>query len=104
MHYLYGCVSVPMSPKGRKVDSSSDILLVMQEIIDRLEKLKVAIKLADKKKKIEELEHEVGKPDLWSDPNEARRITQELADLKREASEIEELSETLQILKEVPDD
>jgi len=93
-----------MSPKGRKVDSSSDILLVMQELIDRLEKLKVAIKLADKKKKIEELEHEVGKPDLWSDPNEARRITQELADLKREASEIEELSETLQILKEVPDD
>jgi len=93
-----------MSPKGRKVDSSSDILLVMQELIDRLEKLKVAIKLADKKKKIEELGHEAGKPDLWSDPNEARRITQELADLKREASEIEELSETLQILKEVPDD
>jgi len=76
----------------------------MQELIDRLEKLKVAVNLAEKKKKINELEHEVNKPDLWSDPDTARKITQEFADLKHEVEEIEELSETLEILKEVSDE
>jgi len=76
----------------------------MQELIDRLEKLKIAVNLAEKKKKINELEHEVNKPDLWSDPDTARKITQEFADLKHEVEEIEELSETLEILKEVSDE
>ena len=70
----------------------------------RLEKLKEAINLADKKKKIEILEAESTKNDLWDDPENARRVMQELSDLKKEALEIEELSETLEILKQVQDE
>jgi peptide chain release factor 2 len=76
----------------------------MEELIDRLTKLKKAIDLAGKKERIEVLEFESGKADLWSDPTAARRVMQELSDLKKEVSEIEELSETLEILTEVPDE
>ena len=76
----------------------------MQPLIDRLEKLKEAVGLPEKKKRVEILEMEVSDPNLWDDQDKARKITQELADLKKEASEIEELSETLEILKQVPDD
>lgn len=75
----------------------------MQPLIDRLEKLKEAINLPDKKKRIEILETEVADPNLWGDQEKARKITQELADLKKEVIEVEELSETLDILKEVQD-
>jgi peptide chain release factor 2 len=76
----------------------------MEDIIQRLEKLKEALNLPEKKKKIEILEFEAGKSDLWNDPNNARSVTQELSDLKKEVSEIEELNETVEILKQVPDE
>lgn len=76
----------------------------MEELIDRLSKLKSAIDLPGKKKKIEILEIESAKPDLWSDPDNARKVTQELSDLKKEVAEISELSETLEILAEVSDE
>lgn len=83
----------------------------MQEIKDqisdlstRLEQLINALNLAEKNKKIEILEHEVAKPDLWNDQNNARKVTQELADLKKEVKEVAELSETLEILNEIPDE
>jgi len=76
----------------------------MQDLIDRLEKLKESINLAQKKEKVQELEFKVGKPDLWNNPENARKVTQELSDLKKEVEEVEELSETLEILKTVQDD
>ena len=77
---------------------------LMQELIDRLEKLKEVIRFPEKKKKIEELERESARADLWSDADAARKTMQELSDLKKEVTEIEELSETLEILKAVPDE
>ena len=76
----------------------------MQELIDRITKLKISVDLPGKKKKIEILEFESAKPDLWNDSDNARKIMQELSDLKKEVGEIEELSETLEILEEVPDE
>lgn len=76
----------------------------MQPLIDRLEKLKEAVNLPDKKKRIGILETEVADPNLWGDQEKARKITQELSDLKKEVSEVEELSETLEILKQVADE
>lgn len=75
----------------------------MGGLIDRLEKLKEVIHFPEKKKKVEKLEQESGKADLWSDPDTARKIMQELSDLKKEVTEIEDLGETFEILKEVPD-
>lgn len=76
----------------------------MEELIDRLAKLKASVDIPGKKKKIEILEAESSKSDLWDNPENARRITQELSDLKKEVEEIEELSETLEILAEVNDE
>jgi len=74
------------------------------ELSVRLKKLVEVVKLSEKKKKIEELETKVGDPDLWGNPENARTLTQELSDLKKEVFEIEELAETLEILNEVQDE
>ncbi|HTK03809.1 MAG TPA: peptide chain release factor 2 [Alphaproteobacteria bacterium] len=81
-----------------------DIKQQILELIDRLNKTKEAINIPEKKKKIEILESESIKPDLWNDPDNARKVTQELSDLKKEVEEIDELTETLEILAEIPDE
>lgn len=74
------------------------------DLISRLKTLEESINLPEKKKKIEDLEYKAGDPDLWKDQEYARAVTQELSDLKKEVAEIEELGETLEILKEVPEE
>lgn len=73
----------------------------IQGLIDRLQKLKAAVNLPEKRKKIEVLEFESGKTDLWSDPENARKVTQELSDLKKEISEIDELGQNLEIMDQL---
>lgn len=82
----------------------SDVKTKVEELSTRLDKLIEVIKLIDKKKKIEELETKAAEPTLWNDPTSARAVTQELSDLKKEVAEIADLSETLEILKQVQDD
>jgi len=76
----------------------------MDDLVDRLTKLKESIGIPAKIKRIEILEGEVGSPDLWNDQEKARSVTQELASLKKEIQEIEELTETVEILKQVEDE
>lgn len=75
----------------------------VEDLIVRLDKLIEVVDLAGKKVKIEELEKKVTDTDLWNDPDNARKITQELSDLKKEFEDITELKGTLEILKEVTD-
>lgn len=70
----------------------------------RLEKLKESLKFSEKEKRIQVLEAEAASLNLWRDPKKAKGITQELADLKKEMAEIEDLAETLAILEAVPDE
>jgi peptide chain release factor 2 len=81
-----------------------DIKQQINDLTVRFEKTKIAINIPEKKKKIEVLEIESAKPNLWDDPDNARRVTQELSDLKKEVEEIDDITETLEILKEVPDE
>lgn len=81
-----------------------DLKQKVNDMISRLQKLKEAARLPEKRKKIEELESETGRPDLWNDQENARKVTQKLADLKKEIAEIEELGGTLEILTEVSDE
>jgi peptide chain release factor 2 len=76
----------------------------MEELIDRLNKLKISADIEGKKERIKILEGESTKANLWDDPNYARRVTQELSDLNKEVEEIQELSETLEILTQVNDE
>lgn len=78
--------------------------ITIENLSDRLQKLIETVDVEAKKTKIKELEVKVSDPNLWNDPNTARMLTQELADLKKEVEEIDELSETLEILATVEDE
>ena len=88
-----------MQDKNRPLD----VKLKIDELSLRLEKLIETVKLSKKKDTIKDLEVKVSDADLWGNPDNARVVTQELSDLKKEVAEIEELSETLEILGAVQD-
>lgn len=89
-----------MQDKNNQIDIKDQV----ENLSARLNKLIEIVDLPRKKEKIEELEAKVMDPNLWNDPQNAKSLTQELSDLKKEVEEIEELSVTLEILKEVPDE
>ena len=67
--------------------------------------------LDNKKSKISELENKLSDPDIWNRPDEANKYNQELASLKKDISEYDNLLssidnniELLQLLEEEPDD
>ena len=76
----------------------------ISDLLTRLEELKKTTGLSDKKKKIGELEYKVAEPGLWDDQENARKVTRELSDLKKEVAEIEELSEELEIINTLSSD
>jgi peptide chain release factor 2 len=53
-----------------------------------------------KKKRIEELEKKIDNPDFWKNKEESLKETQELASLKKEVNEFEELELEMEIAKE----
>jgi peptide chain release factor 2 len=53
-----------------------------------------------KKKRIEELEKKIENPDFWKNKEESLKETQELASLKKEVNEFEELELEMEIAKE----
>jgi peptide chain release factor 2 len=76
----------------------------IQELKTRLDALITAIDVPAKKQKITELAYKAGEASLWDDPNNARAVTQELADLKKEIAEIEEIKQNLEIMEELGGD
>ncbi len=74
------------------------------DLITRLDKLKETIHLPDKIKKAEELSYQVAEPDLWNDQENARTVTQELSDIKREIEEIHDLTQNLEIMNQLAQD
>lgn len=78
--------------------------ITIENLSERLQKLIEVVNLSAKKEKIKILEEKVSDPNLWNNPDNARSLTQELADLKKEVEEIGELSETVEILKAVHDE
>lgn len=89
-----------MQDRARTIDVKQKV----EDLSTRLNGLLEALDIPQKKKKIEELEYKSADPNLWNDPNEAKKVMQDLSDLKKEVSEAEDLDETLKILKEVPDE
>lgn len=83
---------------------SSDEKQKVEELSSRMQKLIEVLDLPEKKKKIEELEAKAGEPTLWSDPINAKEVSQELSDLKKEVAEVADLTDTIEILKEVSDE
>lgn len=76
-----------------------EIKTTVESIAARLEKLKSALNLAEKKQKVEILSRESASPELWNDPEKAKKTLQELSSLKKELEEIEALTQTIDTLK-----
>ncbi len=78
-----------------------DIKLTVSELVERLKTLRESASLPEKKRKIEILEIESTDPNLWNDRQKARKVTQELSDLKKELEKLEDLSGTISTLEEL---
>jgi len=101
MPVLFFGKKFPFLPSFSYTSAMQEIKQKIQELVDRLQALKDAVDLPGKKKKIDELEFEAGKADLWSEPDQARKVTQELSDLKKEIAEIDELTQNLEIMEQL---
>ena len=82
----------------------------MQDLKERIndlfasfQKVKEAFNLIEKKKKVDILETESSDPNLWSNQEKAKKVLQELSGLKKELSEVEDLTSTISTLKELSD-
>lgn len=82
----------------------NDLKQKAEELDKRIKGLMDNLNIPEKKRKIEILESEAGDPDLWNDREKAKKTLQELANLKKEIDEIEDLAKTVEILVEVPEE
>ena len=75
----------------------------VNDLFTRLEKLKEAFNLVEKREKVSILESESSDPNLWINQDNAKKVLRQLSDLKKELSEIEDLTGTISTLKELSD-
>ncbi len=79
-----------------------DLKARIKSLTRRFEDFKKAFNLAEKRKKLAELEAKSADPSLWENQSFARKLMQELGNLKQEIKEIEDLGEEIKSLVESP--
>lgn len=67
----------------------------IEEIVRELKKLHESYDLETKRKRLRELEVESMRDDLWDDQDKARKVMQQLSDLKSEIEDIENLTDEI---------
>lgn len=76
----------------------------IEELLKSFENLKDSLKFEEKKLKLKELGVASNNPDLWENSDKAKRLMQEVGSLKKEIEEIEEIEESLTVLKGLVDE
>ena len=76
-----------------------DINKNIEDISKEFNEIFASLNIDEKKTKLKELEAKSTDPSLWDDPQNAKGIMQNLADLKSALEEIEELKENILLLK-----
>jgi len=76
-----------------------DINKNIEDISKEFDEVFASLNVDEKKTKLKELEAKSTDPSLWDDPQSAKGIMQNLADLKNELEEVEELKEDILLLK-----
>lgn len=77
---------------------------MIEELNEKLKKLKEVLDIPKKEEELKKLEAESTDPKLWDDQNNAKAVLQNLSSLKAELDEIKDISDTLEILNELNDD
>ncbi|UMX47542.1 MAG: peptide chain release factor 2 [Candidatus Nealsonbacteria bacterium DGGOD1a] len=75
----------------------------INELRDKLHLLMDVFDFRAKKEKIKELEIETSRPDFWSSPDAASRVSEELASLKKTVEDFENLEVELELLVDAGD-
>lgn len=65
----------------------------MNEVREKLEFLRQALRISEKEAKIEEIENEMNNPDFWLDDEEAGRKAKELKDLQNEIKDFKSIED-----------
>lgn len=73
----------------------------VQKLSEEFHHIRETINIADKKEQLRVLELESMKPNLWDDPDSARKIMQDLDAVKDEIQEVEEMQDTITALHEL---
>lgn len=81
----------------------NEITLSIDELKKRFESLKTVINIEKKEEDLRLLSEKSLDPNLWDDQDNARKILQNLSNIKDELEEIKEVSETIDILMEIDD-
>jgi peptide chain release factor 2 len=79
----------------------ADISQRINSLAKTFEEIKESLGLPEKRKRLEILEEESADPNLWDDQDKARGIMQELGDIKKELEEVDNLTESINALKEL---
>ena len=69
-----------------------ETLAKIKELRNKLQEIEVLLNIDQKKQKILELEDKMQNKDFWNDQDNAKMISQEVADLKEEVGELEDLN------------
>lgn len=76
----------------------------IKDLLDEFQVFKNTFGIEKKETDLKKLTEESLDPDLWQDQNKARRIMQDLADLKNELDEVKSLDEEIKIINELSQD
>jgi peptide chain release factor 2 len=78
-----------------------DIKVQIAELERRLHEIKKSFDLEEKQKVLNRLESESMDPNLWDDQEKARKLMQELSDVKKQLDEIREMEDDITTLAEL---
>lgn len=81
-----------------------DLTQRVQQLASEFHDIRETINIAEKKEQLRVLEMESMKPNLWDDPDSARKIMQDLDAVREEIEEIEGLEGDIQTLAELAND
>jgi len=76
-----------------------DIRSKVEELSERLSKLKEGLNLPQKKERLTILSAEAGDVNLWKDPEKAKKTLQELSSVTKELKEVDQLTATVSAIK-----
>lgn len=83
--------------------SMNDFKVRVDTLYDNLEKLEKVLDISKKENDLKQLEADSTDPKLWDDQDVAKKVLQNLSNLKDELLEINQISETINTLKELAD-
>lgn len=79
----------------------NDVKNKIDELVSRFKAYLDTVDLVEQNQKITQLDEKSADPNLWNDQDNARKVMQELGDLRKEQEEVEQIKTKLDVFKEL---